>query len=89
MNYRVFRLSPLASTRGASVSAVEGPSSSLPEGPSQTEFLRCWFEYDSQFDEPVPSGRINWNAVLGIVLVVGISAGFWAGVGWMVSALLN
>jgi len=90
MNYRGFRLCPLASTRGTSnTKAVRDPSSTSPEGSSEMQFLRCWFEYDSQFDEAVPSGRINWNAVLGIVLVVGISGGFWAGVGWMVSALLN
>jgi len=86
MNFRVFRLSPLASTRGIRVlNAVQPP----PIPSVDNLFLQCWFEYDSKLDEPAPRGRVNWNAVLGIVLVGGISAGFWAGVGWMVAALLN
>jgi hypothetical protein len=30
----------------------------------------------------------NWNALLGLVVVVGISASFWAGVGITLSHLL-
>jgi len=87
---RVFRLSPLASTRGTSVErASQSPSSTAPDSSAGIQFLRSWFEYDAKLDEPAPRSRINWNAVLGIVLVGGISATFWAGVGWMVAAFLN
>ena len=82
---RVFRLSPPASTRGT----ARYPSSTSPENSSRIQFLRSWFEYKAKLDETVPPGRINWNAVLGIVLVCGISASFWAGVGWMVAAFFN
>jgi hypothetical protein len=31
----------------------------------------------------------NWNAILGLVVVVGISASFWTGVGITISHLLK
>ncbi len=86
MNFRVFRSSPPASTRGISVRSVIQPP---PVISVENSFLQSWFEEDSKLDQPGSPGRINWNAVLGLVLVCGISAGFWAGVGWMVAALLN
>ena len=89
MNYRVIRLSPLASTLGNERSTIQRPPSASPESSSGILFLRHWFEYETRLDEPVTPGHINWNAVFGIVLVAGISACFWAGVGWMVAALLN
>jgi len=86
---RKFRLSPLASTCGTDGSAVQASRITSAEDLRATELLRFWSKYEVTLDEPASRGRINWNAVLGIVLVGGISAGFWAGVGWMVSALLN
>jgi len=90
MNYRLFRLSPPASTCATSErSTVQPPRITSAENSSGIQFLQSWFEHDAKLDEPAPRGSINWNAVLGIVLVGGISASFWAGVGWMVATFLN
>jgi len=47
-------------------------------------FARSWIEYDFQVEKPGTRGRANWDIIWGIVLVLGISAGFWAGVGLLV-----
>jgi hypothetical protein len=47
-------------------------------------FLRSWIELDAQ-KSPTGSGRrINWGKVLGLMLVVAVSGGFWTGVGLLV-----
>lgn len=53
------------------------------------EFLRCWHVYDSQLDGAAPRRRINWNAILGVGIVVGVSAGFWAGLALAVAYLVK
>jgi hypothetical protein len=44
-----------------------------------------WFEYDSELDDCGPRGRVNWSGIFGMVLVVGAGAGFWTGIGLLVS----
>jgi hypothetical protein len=51
---------------------------------SNATFLRSWVVYDSREDDE-PAFRLNWNVALGMLLVTGISAGFWTGVGLLVS----
>lgn len=70
--------------------AVQGPWSTPPEAFQNAQFLRSWFEYDSsEYDSGMSktSSRavINWNLILGILLVIGTSVGFWAGSAWLVA----
>ncbi len=64
------------------VMPVKGGSPPLPT--REIKVLRSWIEYDFQAEKPGMRGRANWDAIWGIVLVVAISAGFWAGVGLLV-----
>ncbi len=75
--------------------AVQGPGSTLPENFQNTQFLRSWFEYDSSeygsfaYDSEVsktsPRAGTDWNLIFGILLVIGMSVGFWASAAWLVA----
>ena len=85
MSYRLSQLSP-QSTHGTSVRiAVQGPWSTPPESLRDMQFWRSWLELDSEVDKAKTPTHIRWNAVLGLVVVVGISASFWTGVGLLVA----
>lgn len=89
MSYRFSQLSP-QSTQGTSARiAVYGPWSTPPESFREVQFWRSWLEFDSEVDEARSQSRVNWNAVLGLVLVVGISAAFWTGAGLLIARLLG
>jgi hypothetical protein len=70
---------------------IQGPWSNPPADFADASFLRSWLVYDSG----MPCGRdgaaaeFNWNALLGLLLAVGISAGAWAGIGLSLSRLLR
>jgi hypothetical protein len=84
MSYRVSQLSPLTSTEGTHMRiAIQGHLSD-PLDLSNATFLRSWLVYDSREDDE-PAFRLNWNVALGMLLVTGISAGFWTGVGLLVA----
>jgi hypothetical protein len=55
-------------------------------GAGDAQFLRTWFEMDSDFDA---SRRINRGTIIGIVIVFAISGGFWTGVGLLASRLFR
>ena len=55
------------------------------DGTSETQFLRTWFEFDSQLHRNKQSGRVNWGAIMGLLLVLGISGGAWTGVGYLIA----
>ncbi len=79
MSYRVLQLSPLTSTEGTHMRmAIQGHWND-PLDLSNTTFLRSWLVYDSREDGE-PRIRLNWKVALGMLLVTGISAGFWTGV---------
>jgi hypothetical protein len=86
MSYRFSQLSPRTSTRGLTMRmALRGPWTDSGSSPD-AQFLQSWLEEDSDaYDEA--GGRTNWGLVSGMVLAVGVSAAFWAGVGWMISRL--
>jgi hypothetical protein len=68
--------------------AVHGPWSAPPTGFQNTQLLRSWFEYDSfENDSEVskigPRPGLNWQLIFGILLVLGMSLGFWAGAAWL------
>jgi hypothetical protein len=90
MSYRVMQLSPL-STRTAQVKIlIEGPWSAPLMDSADARFLRSWMVYDSGVGggDAATSG-LNWNAILGLVVVVGVCASFWTGVGVTISHLLK
>jgi hypothetical protein len=66
--------------------ALRGPWNDPPGDSPDAQFLRSWLEHDSDTDEGT-KGRTNWGLISGMVLAVGVSAAFWAGVGWMLSRL--
>lgn len=69
--------------------AIRGPWSSPPEKFKDVEFLRSWLEFDSESEGSDRSSRLNWNALMGLGLMIGISASFWTGVGFMAAHFLK
>jgi hypothetical protein len=88
MNYKL-QFSPISST---GESHVSGPLQERWGTPfsnwEDAKFFRSWLVFDS-FDLEIARnrGRFNWNLLLGMVLVLGISVSFWTGVGVMVALL--
>ena len=90
MSYKVMQLAPL-STRGAQVKIlIEGPWSAPFVESADARFLRSWMVYDSGpgGGREAATAGFKWNALLGLLVVVGVSASFWAGVGITLSRLL-
>ena len=95
MSYKLFRLSPQASTRIIRLK----PAPDLPWFPGFTpeeldapdvlplhSFWQAWFENESA----VPKGghvRINWGAISGLVLSIAASATFWIAVVWAIEQI--
>jgi hypothetical protein len=79
---KLFSQAGTGSTRLASACLPwRAPAGSLRD----IHFLRTWIELDSQ-KSPTGSGKsINWSKVFGLTLVLGVSGGFWAGVGLLVA----
>jgi len=86
MNYK---LQPFPVTRSHE-SRVHLPSRKArgvaPENLEDAKFFRSWLVYDSDL-ETTRTGRVNWNVVLGLGLVVALSASFWATIGLMMARL--
>jgi len=68
---------------------VPGPGSSPPANPQKMQVLRRWIEYDSRVAKPGIRQRANWDTILGVALIVGISVLFWAGVALLVVHFLK
>ena len=84
MSYRS-QLSPQTSTRGIHLrTEVQSPWASPLGSSPDAQFLLSWLEHD-ELDQRIARGRINWGAISGLALTVGVSAISWAGFGWMVS----
>jgi hypothetical protein len=91
MSYKVLQPSPL-STRGTHMKIlIEGPWSAPLANSADARFLRSWLVYDLEVDggSDAATAEFNWNAIVGLAVVVGISASFWAGVGITFSHLLK
>jgi hypothetical protein len=87
MSYRIWRPSPRTSTGMKMRMALRGPwSPALGDSPDE-QFLRSWLESDSDTVHEEVGGRINWGVVSGLALALGVSATFWAGVGWVLSRI--
>jgi hypothetical protein len=64
---------------------IASPWNEPAENLRNLQFWRSRLEYYSPSDDSRSPSRINWNAVLGIVITFGVSAGFWTGVGLTVA----
>jgi hypothetical protein len=87
MNYRLqlFRLSGLREAEDSSLQ-----KNALRISPSEwkdPEFFRSWMVYEFDLEPGDPSGRINWNTVLGLSLAFSIGAGFWTAAGLLIAYL--
>ena len=88
MSYRISQLSPQTSTRGSSVRVLlSQEGATRPEGLRNMQFLRSWFEFDSQAIRAKRGQHFNWNAVWGLGFMFGVSAGFWSGIALIVSRM--
>jgi hypothetical protein len=66
---------------------VQNQGNARIDSAGEVHLLHAWYEYDSQAERRTARGRFNWNAVLGIVVVVAVSSAFWAGVGMLVARI--
>jgi hypothetical protein len=63
---------------------IRGSWGSAPPDSGDIKFLRSWLVYDSDIPDSL-AGQSNHNRFLGLLLLVGISASFWAGIGLMIA----
>jgi hypothetical protein len=56
-----------------------------PAAASDIRFLRSWITYDSHMGYERPKGRVNWTAAMGMLLAMGVSIGFWIGLGMLIA----
>lgn len=84
--YRLSQLSPQTNRSAMRVVVTRPGSASSLENFRNIEVWRSWIEFDSevQNEEKRSRSRVNWNAVLGLAVTLGISAAFWTGVGILV-----
>ena len=88
MSQRILRPFPPTGTgRTFSRFGVQSPASAPAGSLEDVHFLRTWFEYDSEVNGAGSRGGINWYTILGMVLVIGVSATFWTCVGLIVARL--
>lgn len=87
MSYRITQLSPQTSTRVSNI-RVSAREDLPPERMKSMQFLRSWFEYDFRAAS-TSRKHLNWNAVLGMGLMFGVSAVFWTAVGVMIDRLVK
>jgi len=67
--------------------AVQRSWKSEPSSSREIKFLRSWLVYDSKHDAGFRAGRPNWRLILGLAIVVTVSASFWTGVGLLVARI--
>ncbi len=86
MNYKLQPF-PVTSTRKSRVHVPESKAWDFPlENSEDAKFFRSWLVYDSDL-QTTRSRRVNWNVMLGLGLVVALSASFWATIGLMMTRL--
>jgi len=84
MSFRMVELSPRGNSRVLRMRAI--PQGWVtPSCANEIGFLESWFEDNS---DPTVRG-MNWGAVSGMVLSVGLSAAFWTGVGLAIERILH
>lgn len=86
--YKVSQLSPNANRSAMRVVVTRPGGASTPDF-ANFHLWRSWFELDSESDDNRSHSAINWNALLGLAVTLGISAAFWSGVGVAVAQILK
>jgi hypothetical protein len=66
---------------------VSKPWGAPPANLEEAEFFRSWLVYDFDLETTRTRSRVNWSLVLGLGLVVALSASFWATIGLMMARL--
>jgi len=85
MSYKS-QLNPLSGTCDKPMRLpIRGSWGSAPADSGDMKFLRSWLVYDSDIQSSLAAGQNNHNRFLGLALLVGISASFWAGIGLMIA----
>ena len=90
MSYKQSHLTWLSSTQPAHIRLpIRRAWGAAPSNGLDTKFLRSWLVYDSSLEAGKTGGSANWNIILGLSLVVGVSAGFWVAVGLIATHLFE
>ena len=84
MSLKLLQFSYPASTRLVGVKQIPLQWAALDPSLGGDGFLRSWLQDDREEEGPTRR-RIHWPAVCGLALAFAISAGFWAGVGLVLS----
>jgi hypothetical protein len=63
---------------------IQGSWGTVPADSGDTKFLRSWLVFDSEV-QASPAAQTSHNRFLGLALLVGISASFWAGIAVMIA----
>jgi hypothetical protein len=89
MSYKS-ELNPLSGTCDPPLHlAIQGSWGYAPADSQDMKFLRSWLVYDSEIQPGLAANRTKFNRFLGLALLVGISASFWAGIGLVIVRLWN
>lgn len=91
MGYKVLQRSPLCTRETHPKILIKRPGNNPPMNSGDVTLWRWWAVYDSAVDvgHDAAEAGLNWNALLGLAVVVGVSASFWAGLGITLSHLMK
>lgn len=89
MSYRTPQLSPQSTNAECLRVVLQSPPTGSPEGRPDMQFWRSWVEFDSHESDEKKSPKLNWSALLGLMVVVAISACFWAGLGLLIARVVR
>jgi hypothetical protein len=90
MSYKQSHPKWLSSTQPAHIQLpIRRAWGAAPTNALDTKFLRSWLIYDSSLEAGTTGGSASWNIILGLILAVGVSAGFWVAVGLIATRLLE
>lgn len=59
------------------------------DGPSESQLLRTWVEYDPEFGDETLGHPLNRWTILGIAIVIATSGAFWTGMGLLINYWLK
>jgi hypothetical protein len=95
MSYRLFELSPQASTRVVRMTPVlerrrisaAARRFSVQDSPPTRSFLQACFEDDSAPENAGETARVNWGVISGMFLSVALSVSIWTGLIWVIGRI--
>ena len=89
MSYRVSQPSPRSTNPLNLKVSFKTPWSDGPENFHEMQFWRSWLEFDSEMGRRGSRSGVNWNAIFGLLLTAGVSAGFWTGLGFTIARFVR